>query len=84
MKMYMPFECNQDGHDFKTDDLLKIKAHFAEIAHSSHNNSLCARCKGPTKKMAKTTQKVPATEKGPKLFCKECLEEIKKEVEDDE
>jgi len=78
----MPFECNQSGHDFKTDDLLKLKAHFAETAHTSTNNSLCTRCGGATKNLAQTTQKVPATDKGPKLFCKDCVKAIVAEAKD--
>ncbi len=72
------FECNQDGHGFKTESLLKFNEHLAEDAHRSHNNSMCGRCE-QERVEGRTNQKVPVNAKGPKVYCKACLKAILEE-----
>ncbi len=71
----MAFKCDQCDPSVTFEELMEWKQHLEDIAHESINSSICGKCH-TERVYAKTTQKVGIREKGPQVFCDDCMKEI--------
>ena len=72
------FKCNESF-----DSLYAWKKHIEKVEHTSSNNSKCARC-GQVWVKVESTGRVAVGDKGPKVYCKNCIKAITEEAEESE